>query len=454
MINPPDNPARLLLPADWRVFGFGFALTVCVMLLFGLRPALRASSVTPVRALKGGEYSSTSNPRSRRRVMYALIAVQVAFCFLVLFVAGLFAATFERLSRQPTGFSAERLLTLDTVTQRPQSPALWGQVAAHLRAVPGVEKVALAGWPLLGGENWNNLVSVNGGPPSDDLTYFLKVSPGWVDTMNIFWIAGRDFRATDTYPGQAIVNETFVRRFFRDRNPIGATFEETQDEGTHIHLEIVGVVHDARYSNVRGPIPPLAYVPFRFVDSHGAPRPIDRGTFIVRTSAANPVALVSLLRREVARARSEFRVSNIRTQQEINNSHTVRERLLAMLGRFFAIVAVLLAGVGLYGVLDYSVFERRREIGIRMAIGAQAPRVAWDVIAGVVSVVFVGALSGLALGLASLHYVEPLLYRVKGTDPVMFALPWLTILTASLFASVPVAIRAVRIDPVTMLRAE
>ncbi len=133
-INPPDNPARLFLPADWRVLGFGLALTLGVTLLFGLAPALRASAVKPASALKGGE-----DPHSRRRLMHALIAVQAAFCFLVLFVAGLFVATFERLSNQPTGFSAERLLTLETVTRRPQPPVFWDQVAEHLRAVPGVE---------------------------------------------------------------------------------------------------------------------------------------------------------------------------------------------------------------------------------------------------------------------------------------------------------------------------
>jgi hypothetical protein len=146
MINPPDNPARLFLPADWRVLGFGLALTLGVTFLFGLAPALRASAIKPASALKGGE-----DPHSRRRLMHALVAVQTAFCFLVLFVAGLFAATFERLSNQPTGFSAERLLTLETVTQSPQSPDYWEQVAEHLRAVPGVERVAVASSALLGG---------------------------------------------------------------------------------------------------------------------------------------------------------------------------------------------------------------------------------------------------------------------------------------------------------------
>ena len=143
MINPPNNPARLVLPADWRVLGFGVALALAVTLLFGLAPALRASCVNPVSAIKGGE-----DPHSRRRLMHALIAVQVAFCFLVLFVAGLFVATFERLSHQPTGFSADRVLVLDTVTKRPQPPALWEQLAEHLRGMRGVEAVALADQPF------------------------------------------------------------------------------------------------------------------------------------------------------------------------------------------------------------------------------------------------------------------------------------------------------------------
>src|ERR1035437_905048 len=160
MINPPDNPARLALPADWRVLGFAVALTLGVTFLFGLVPALRASSVKPASALKGGE-----DPHSRRRLMHALIAVQVAFCFLVLFVAGLFVSMFERLSNRPTGFSAERLLLLDTVTAHAQSPAAWDEVADRLRAVPGVEMVAFEGWPLLNGYISNNYLVIGGGPP-------------------------------------------------------------------------------------------------------------------------------------------------------------------------------------------------------------------------------------------------------------------------------------------------
>ena len=207
---------------------------------------------------------------------------------------------------------------------------------------------------------------------------------------------------------------------------------------------------DARYRNLREPITPTAYVPIRFPEDDRA----DRITFLVRTIGPNPLAMVSMLRREIPRARSELRVSNIRTQVEINQSQTVRERLLAMLALFFAAVAVLLAGIGLYGVLEYSVLQRRREIGIRMAIGAPAGDIARRVTADVFSVVIAGALAGLALGMASVRYIESLLYQVKATDLGVLALPSLTIVGVALLAALPAVIRAVRIDPATTLRSE
>ena len=441
-ISSPDSPARLVLPADWRVLGFALALALAVTVLFGLLPALRASDVKPVAALKGGD-----DPHSRRRLMHALIAAQVAFCFLVLFVAGLFVATFDRLSNQPTGFSADRLLTLETVAQPAQATVYWYQAAGYLRTLPGVESVALAGWPLLSGNGSNGFVSVNGAPPHELLAYFLPVSPGWLDTMKIPLIDGRDFLPSDTYPGAAIVNEAFAKEYFQGGDPVGKFFERTQGSRP---FEIVGLVRDARYRNMREPITPTAYVPIRLAGSEH----LQGSTFLVRTSRANPLAAAPMLRHEVHRARAEFRVSNIRTQLEINESSTVRERLLAMLALFFAMVALLLAGIGLYGVLDYSVLQRRREIGIRMALGASAGDVARRVTVDVFSMVLVGAVAGLALGVTSVRYIESLLYGVKAADVAMLLLPSMTILTAALLAAVPAVIRAVKIDPVTMLRAE
>jgi putative ABC transport system permease protein len=449
MINPPDNPARLSLPADWRVLGFGMVLTLGVTFLFGLAPALRASAIQPVSALKGGE-----DPHFRGRLMHALIAVQVAFCFLVLFVAGLFVTTFERLSQESTGFSAERLLTLDTFAQRAQPPSYWAQVAGHLREVPGVEKVALASWPLLDGNSVNSYVSIDGAPLSQTLAYFLRVSPGWIDTMKISFVDGRDFLPNDTAPGAAIVNETFAKTYFNGENPVGKSFARAEDEGARIPFRIVGLVRDARYRNMRENMLPVAFVPFQGVRANGTWQPQNWATFIVRTSSASPLTLAQTLRREVPRAWPEFRVSRVRTQLEINQSHTVRERLLAMLAVFFASVALLLAGIGLYGVLHYSVVQRQREIGIRIAVGAQAGVIARLVTVEVFSMVLAGALAGLVLGMVSVRYLEELFYQVKATDLAMLAFPSLTILAAALLAALPAVIHAIRTDPVAMLRAE
>jgi predicted permease len=447
MINPPDNPARLALPADWRVLGFALALTLAVTFLFGLVPALRASSVKPASALKGGE-----DPHSRRRLTHALIAAQVAFCFLVLFVAGLFVATFERLSHRPIGFSADRILLLYTVPAHAQQPVYWDEVANRLRAVAGVETVALQGWPLLSGYQSNNFLSIHGELPSGPLCFMLSVSPGWLDAMKIPLLDGRDFRPDDVDPSVVIVNETFVKTYFNGENPIGKSFYRTYPR--RIPSTIIGLVRDSRYSDMREQQKPVAYLPFNKNDAKGEPQPIVNASIVVRTAGSNSLALAPVLRREVPWIRSEFRVSNVYTQQSLIDGQTVRERLLAMLALFFAAVALLLAAIGLYGVLNYSVVQRRREIGIRLAIGAPAAGIAKLVTFDVFAMVLTGAIAGIAIGLASVRYVETLFYQVKATDVGMLLLPALSLFAAALLASLPAVIEAVRIDPVNTLRSE
>ena len=450
MINPPAYAARLILPADWRLLGFALALACGVTFLFGLTPALRASAVKPASALRGGE-----DPHSRGRLMRSLIVVQVAFCFVVHLAAGLFVATFEHLLKQPTGFSAERILNLEAVSTRPQSPLLWEQVAEHLRAVPGIQKVALIGWPLMSGESAVGNISINGSPPGDVFSDFVTISPGWVDVMRIPLLGGRDFRASDVNPAVAIVNQAFAKQYFNGADPVGKWFDRVEPAGGRSHIQVVGFIRDARSRDrLRMPIRPTAYIPFPSVAVSGVLQPVGRGTFVVRTASANPLALASTLRKEVAQARPGFRVRDVRTQVELNQTDTAKERLLAVLAMFFAGVALLLAAVGLYGVLDYSVLQRRREIGIRMAIGARSLDVVRGVTVEAFAMVFTGAAVGVVLGMASVRYVASLLYQVRATDLTMLALPSLTILAVSLLAALPAVIRAVNIDPVAMLRAE
>lgn len=442
-ISRPDNPTRLHIPADWRVLAFTAAVALAATTLFGLAPALRASAIKPARALKGGD-----DPRRRSRMMHALIAAQVAFCFIVHFAAGLFLSSFDRLSNRPTGFAPERLLLLDTVSRSGQPPAVWEQALQHLRGQPGVESVALSAWPLLDGNSYNDTIWLNN-VSTEVRAFFLSVAPGFARTMEIPVLSGRDLRTGDA-SGVAVINEAFAAQVFRGANPVGQWF----GAGPRSRVQVVGVVRNTPYQSLREPEAPIAFVPLFQVDGTGAARPTTSGTYIVRTSGPNPLAMAAVLRQEVARARPELRVSKVRTQRQLIEQQTMRERLLATLATFFAGVALLLAGVGLYGVLDYSVVGRRREIGIRIAIGAPVRDIARRVIAGALAMVTVGAAAGAGAGMALARYVQTLLYDVKPSDAPVMAVPWLTIVAAMVLAALPAVIRAARIDPVAMLRSE
>jgi ABC-type antimicrobial peptide transport system permease subunit len=197
---------------------------------------------------------------------------------------------------------------------------------------------------------------------------------------------------------------------------------------------------------MREPMRPVAYLPFT--------ADYMRGTFVLRTTAANPLALASTLRRMISATRPDFYVSNIRTQQELIDSHNARERLMAMLALFFGAVALLLAGVGLYGLLDYTVLQRRREIGIRMALGASSGGIAVRIGLQAAILALLGVVVGFALGIATVRHIQSLLFGVKPTDLFMLAVPGATILLAALLAATPAMLRAARVHPAITLRSE
>jgi predicted permease len=445
LVNPSDNPARLALPADWRVLFFGFGLIILVVLLLGLLPALRASAVRPVAALKGGE-----DPHSPRRLMRGAIALQVAFCFLVLFLSSLFVASFQRLQNRPLGFSTDRLLLLETVAGKGQLPVVWNQTAEALRAVPGVNSVAISRWPLLGRIQINSDISINGAPPGPTPAFFLNVSPDWLSTMKIPLVSGRDFRPEDTSPGAAIVNETFVKTFFPGQDPIGRSFERGANQPLN---KVVGVIPDVPYHALREPSRAVFYVPFAEIDGKSTPRVVDFATITIHT-AENPLALADSLRQLIAQSHNGLRVSNVITQLDLVRDQTIRERLIAMLAAFFAAVALLLAGIGLYAVLNYSVLQRRREIGIRMAIGSTRAGIVRIVTLDVFQMIALGGCAGVALGFIAARYVQSLFYQVKATDAGLIALPTCALLLSALVATLPAVLRALRTDPTEILRSE
>jgi putative ABC transport system permease protein len=448
MISPPDNPARLVLPADGRVLAFAASLTTLVVFLFGLAPAWQASTVQPMLTIRGG-----ANPHGRKRLMNGLVAAQVAFCFLVHFVAGLFLASFDRLTHQATGFSSERLLALEVVAGTERSYADWEALTAKLKNIPGVEQVAMSGWSLMNGNRWTSGVRVNGTKRDQSSPYFLSVSPGWLATMRIQQLEGRDFRSQDIHPKVAIVNQAFARRYFPGQSPVGKSFDDGDSEKP-TKTEIIGLVADAKYADMRDAIRPTVYVPQQELTKSGELKKHDWMAFAVKVTTANPLSMAPTLQREIAANSPGFRVAQSNSQQQLVDSHTIRERMLAMLSVFFAGVALVLAGVGLYGVLSYSVLQRRREIGIRMALGAMPGEVAQRVMFEVLVMLALGSALGIAAGLASERYLIDLLYQVKASDWSMISLPILTLATAAILAGLAPVLQAVRTDPANVLRAE
>lgn len=449
MLRMPGNPVRLVFNTGWRELAFSAAMALVVTLLFGLAPALRASAVQPISALKG-----TIDPHSRRSLMNGLVAAQIAFCILVLFIAGLFLNTFRRLANKPLGFSADRVLVMDVSAAKEQSSDVWMRVVDQLSGTPGVQSVSMSAWPLLSSNRWSSDVRLAGRRVESRPPNFLAVSRGFFDTMRIGMIDGRDFRMGDVQPrlspseqplpGVGIVNETFARAYFDGKNPVGKFVDVRQGKDKSAPMEIIGYVRDAAYLNLREPIPATVYVPLG-----------QRGhcAFLVRT-AGGPLALSPTLRREIVSARSDFNVQNVQTQHDFVRRHIVRERLLATLSLFFAVVALILAATGLYGVLNYTVTRRQREIGIRIALGARSSHVLSRVTADITTMIGLGSAIGLAAGLMSARFIETLLFEVKATDVGMIALPVIALASVAFFASLPPAIRSARIDPAQTLRSE
>jgi putative ABC transport system permease protein len=444
-----QEPLRLVLDIDWRVATFGVGLTLMVTVLFGLAPALRASSIEPLGALRGGD-----DTRPHRRLARVVVGLQMAFCVFVLFIAGLFVTTFQRLLHQPLGFASENVLLLETNVRDKQPPRVWAEVGDRLRAMPGVESVALATWAPLSQNRWRLPVLVGARPAEEVSPYFLGISPAFFETMRIGLIAGRDFRLDDTPPrinqrsepvaGVGIVNVAFARVYFAGGNPVGRQVSVRLGNDVDSPMEIVGLVRDIAYYSVREPMRPTVYLP---VEER------NQAALVVR-AAGDPLALGATLRQEVSRARTDFRVINIATQGDVVSRQMVRERLLATLSLFFAAVALLLAGIGLYGVLNAVVVQKRHEIGIRMALGARPASVIRGVTTDVSIPLAIGAAAGLAAGLVFGGVIESLLFQVKATDPASLATPILTLAVAATLAALQPALRAMRTDPVQTLRAE
>jgi len=444
MLASPDDPARLELALDWRVFAFCAALALVITALFGIVPALRASGVAPMGALQGHGRSS-----DRSGALRPFVAIQTAFGLMVLFVGGLLVLSFAKLSNVNPGFVSSNVLvlSLDTVQRvaPEQQRAAVLEILGQLRAVAGVTLASAAEFGALG-RAWTHSVRLPGTAHDRLEATVMPIAHGYFETMQVPLLAGRSFGDGDMRPGATavIISQAYATRYFGHASPIGRVletrFSSSDGEGAH---EIVGVVADTKY-DLRRPVAPTIYIPLT-----------DRAstTLLVRADG-RAEAMIPRLREAVRNANALFRVASVRTQASVVGQTLLRDRLLASLSAFFAAVGLALVAIGLYGVLSYSVVQRTREIGIRVALGSGQLGVVRAMVVGLAAPIAVGIVAGLAGGLYLSRFVQTLLFEVEPLALWSLLLPFgLLTVAAALAAAVP-AIRAARVDPVVALRHE
>jgi predicted permease len=437
---PAGETAYLDLRLNWRALGLVALIGASTTALVGLIPAFRASSVAPGDVLKAG----SGRHSARRGLLRPLLAAQVGFSFTVLFTGGLLLLSFYTLSTLDLGFFRSGIVffELDGLGERGQPAAL--QLLDRVRQFPGVQAAGYSVWALLNDNRWIDYVRIPGRADSGK-AFNLGVSPGFFETIGIRLLDGRDFATRDLDPkaSAVVVNEAFARRFFPGQSVVGKQFDRSGGGAQPDLREIVGLVHDAKYDEIRGAPPPTIYMPLR--GPGGA-------TLTVRAADAGRIA--PLLRQEISRANPSVRVSRVMLQSTLIDNLLVRDRVLALLSGFFGLVALLLVAIGSYGVLSYSVVQRTREIGIRMALGARGLEVVRLVISEIAVVVAVGVIVGLAGGFGLGRYVTSLLFEVKPGHVATVVLPLFGLMLGCLLATLPPAFRAVRLNPVVALRQE
>ena len=442
LLSPSTNAIRLDLQLDWRVIAFLAGLGSLITFLFGLIPALRASAVAPSEALKSGGARHSASAG----FFLPLVAAQTSAGFVVLFTAGLFLATFVKLVRSDLGFDPQNLTVVSveaTGLNRNSAAPIWRQVVLGLQARPGIQSAGMSGFALFEGPQTSITVLIPGHAPESPAS--LEVSPGFLETMNIRLLQGRhfDWRDSAETPSAAIVNESFARLYFPGQNAVGKSFAIRLGLRGEYPQTIAGVVRDARYSSVRDPAPPTLYWPSL---------PSNVTAIVVRTQL-NPTALQALVQAELDRAGGgALRIGDVTPQSAFVGNVLVRERVLALLAGFFSIVSIVLVAVGLYGVLSYSVVQRTREIGIRLAIGATPADVARRVLSQAGLVMAIGLLAGIPAGIAAARLMEAMLYGVTPTSLGSVAAPVIGLALIGAIASLAPALRAARVDPITALR--
>ena len=442
MLSTNENPVYLDARLDWRVLAFVAALGGVTTILFGLVPALRASSVRPGETALAGDRRHTADAGISR----PMVAAQVGCSLMILFVAVLLLRSFDRLLAVDLGFAPERLAVLSIEARDRLGPAeaheLDRRLLERVRALPGVDSASLAGWALFRGWSWGGSFDIAGRGPAQ--TSRLAVSSQFFHTMGTRVIDGRELDARDSdadRPVPLVVNDAFARKYFGGERAVGQRLETRGREV--VPYEIVGVVGNARDGSVRGELGPFAFSPI--ADPGGALQ--------VRTSM-DPRTIADLVRRELPAVHPSLRLVDVTRQSALVANTLLRERLLAVLSGFFAVLGLALSAVGLYGVLSYAVVRRTREIGIRLTLGARPLAVVRSVLGRAARAVAIGIAAGLAGGLYFAGFVRTLLYDVEPFSASSIVVPIACLLAVAAAAAWVPARRATRVDPAEALRAE
>ena len=455
LLSTRTQAVEVNLAMDWRVFAFTAIVGIVTGLLFGVAPAVRGAALAPADALRDHSRGIVSGS-GRLQIGHALVALQVASSFVLVFGALLFVRTLVTLTTQETGFEASHVLvgTLDLrrtgVDPQERLPMLQ-RVRDALAGVPGVEAAANSVVTPVGGGTWNMPIRVPGYGDTDRRgVLFNAISPGYFRATGTPLLAGRDIADTDRAgsPGVMIVNEAFAQKFFNGENPVGRTFSTLPISTRPARvMQIVGLVANAKYQRLREAAQPIMYGAFAQEPGHGVTSRVALRTIGAPMESRNAVV------QAIGSVNKDITIELKRMEEDLG-ANVLQERLVATLSAFFGGLALLLAALGLYGVMSYTVTRRRNEIGIRMALGAEPRRVVRLVLNHVGAITIVGLVAGAAVAVGTGRFINSLLFNLAASDRTMIAVTALTLAAAAAIAGYLPARRAARIDPMVALRED
>ena len=453
LVPSAGQPLLIAATPDPRILTFTVALTFVTGILFGLLPALRASRPDPWSTLKD-TVGSIAGGGSSLFLRKGLVTAQVALSFLLLFGAGLFVKSLQNLKTTDTGVTLDNLVTFQVAPSlngydNKRGQIFYQQLLDGLRSAPGVKSAAMAMVPILAGSEWDSSMAVEGYTAKDgeDMQMFMNaLSPGYFTTMNIPLLEGRDFRWSDAREESivAIVNRRFADHFFKGQSAVGKRLGWGGGPDAKLTIQIIGVVADSLYEGPREGVHRQVFVPF-YGRSDSA--------IYVRTQTASRSAY-PVLRNEVKRLDASLPVHDMKTLSAQLDETLLTDRLIAMLSAGFGLLATLLASIGLYGVMAFVVARRKKELGIRLALGAQTGSVIWLVMREVLVLLSLGLIIGIPAAMALGRFVATQLYGIQPRDPVIATGTVIVLAAVAITAGLIPAHRASRIDPILALRHE